>query len=131
MGDEFERRKKAAKNDIKVFEVNHGVLGDDPGSLMFFNFQNRLHFQNIPWLKNYGIQPYLASEVIFYPSCTAEFTGPASYILAHTRLTLGWGLAFKLSPQISLLFQVSSINLNRQKGDLSRELGFNINIGFY
>lgn len=43
------------------------LLGDDLGVEQYAHLLGRLDFTDVPYLKKYGIKPFVFGEFIFYP----------------------------------------------------------------
>lgn len=72
------------------------IIGDDLGSERYLSLLGKLEFLNIPFLRNYGIKPFIFGEIIYYPSFKNKYICMKDEILKNTRGGMGFGIAFPL-----------------------------------
>lgn len=91
----------------------------------------RFEFINFPYIKEYGLKPFLSYELVFYPSLTRNKISRKT-LKAYTRHSFGFGIALPLNNMINLMIYYNFANLNTNKGmDFERHNIINLNLGFF
>ena len=81
-------QKEATGNQRKI------ILGDDLGANRFVHLVSRLEFADMPYIRRYGIKPFILGEYIFYPpSAILQNKGN---LKDHSRGGIGIGLSIPL-----------------------------------
>eukprot|EP00347_Sterkiella_histriomuscorum_P010486 403376097 len=106
------------------------IVGDDLGSENYLLLQGRLEFLNIPYIRDIGMRAFTFGEAAIYPSLINQ-DKVLERIGNSTRLSAGFGLAFPINPQVSIMLYYNALNFNCQKGDYARKSYINVSIGFF
>lgn len=108
------------------------ALGDDLGSLNYFQTQFRLEFMDIPLIKAVNLRTFTYLEVAFYPHLCAKATPSLQSLKDHSRLSLGYGFSIPVNDMISVLLYYNACNWGTHRGaDHERRGYINVNFGFF
>lgn len=110
------------------------MLGDDLGAERYINSIARIDFTNVPYLKKYGVKPFVFGEYVFYPPAFSNVTDLREQIKTYSRGGIGFGIAIPLPIGDNLSIQIyhnAMIFNQRNKGDIGRASWINFDFGFY
>ena len=102
------------------------VIGEDLGVGNLLTQTIRIHLCNIPWLKKYGVSPFLYGRSIWYPHWLSEWKG-GQKLLKYNRLSFGGGLSLAVNDLIGIQIYYNLLSFGSRSGDINK-IGFGITI---
>ena len=112
------------------------MLGDDLGSQTYANLNARLEFTNFPYLKQYGIRPFVFGEWVLYPPHSDAFSQQdfVSWVKRNSRYGFGFGLAIPIPVGFNMSLQIyhnAMVFGANPKGDLVKTGTIHFDFGFF
>ena len=99
------------------------VTFSDPGAKFLGGWTNRIHLNNIPFLRNFDCGVFLLNRLIYYPSIEKNIK-----ILEAMRSTHSIGLSFNGIPNLSIMLYYTFFNVGKC-GDIPQYgVGFNVDL---
>ena len=120
---EFQKEEKVPKGEARV------LIGDNLGSDKYFSTLACFHFTSVPHLMDYGIKPFIFTELNFYPPYRSSDTLLQQF-KNHTRGGAGFGLSFAIQQRFNFNIYYKLLAAHR-KGDIIKGGYLNFELSFF